>query len=919
MSIKLFPIRTTILGMKRLILCSCLTFFFSQGRAENLNQQIITRVDSVQQCIHPNETIVVPVTTENFWDVSSISLALNIDPSLLTFTSVQNIHPQLQTSNLFANQVGSMVMISWINPFGEADIGSGTMFELVFDAVPGQCQLSWDTITQGFCEYMNLQQNILAALFLDGNFEAWPIPVADAGPDKSIFLNECTTLTETGCGAGCTYQWNEGSSTASINVCPTDTTTYSVTVTNANGCTGSDEVTVYVIVKILTKADSVQQCVGNPQAVIVPITTENSWSVSGISLALIINTSVLSYTSIQNIHPELQSGALLANQLGSSVFISWISPFAPANIGSGTMFELVFNAVPGQCPLVWDVISQGFCEYTDINQNILPAEFIDGNYYGLPKPIADAGQDEDICEGDCITLTATGGVSYLWSNGTTTSDNTVCPNDSTLYIVTVTAANSCSETDTVNVNVNPIPLTYAGPDTTIYLNSCIDLIATGAGTGGTYLWNTGATDATINVCPFSTTIYSVTATNIYGCDAIDDVEITVIPGPNISGYVNYVNVMSTPMNNTEVRLIRNNNIIQTTTTDANGFYQFISLYDSAFLIDGASTKLWGGGNSNDALLIMRHFVGLSLLSGLPLEAADVNDDDIVNTLDASYVAQRFVGMVQGFPSGDWVFEKNTIVLNGQNEINDFGALCFGDVNASYVPPSLKIEPNIQLNIKGIKDISSFNDIDIPVFVDQDINIGAISIVFEYPDEIFEVTDVKLNAPNTETFIYNADEGELKIAYYNPEKFSLAKNDLLFLLSFKIKDMKRLPFKSITISVKANSELADEYGNVLSNIKLSAPEILLNRNEFVLGYNYPNPFFSETEIDYSLAEQGIVNLCVFNPMGEKIAVILNNESKDAGSYKVRFDGSGLASGIYFVKLEGQCRGKIFIDTRPIIKK
>jgi len=70
-----------------------------------------------------------------------------------------------------------------------------------------------------------------------------PLPVADAGADIAICLGDCPDLTATG---GIAYAWSNGGMTATINVCPTVTTTYTVTVTDINGCTDDDDVTVTV-------------------------------------------------------------------------------------------------------------------------------------------------------------------------------------------------------------------------------------------------------------------------------------------------------------------------------------------------------------------------------------------------------------------------------------------------------------------------------------------------------------------------------------------------------------------------------------------------------------------------------------------------------------------------------------------------
>jgi len=76
--------------------------------------------------------------------------------------------------------------------------------------------------------------------------------------------------------------------------------------------------------------------------------------------------------------------------------------------------------------------------------------------------IANAGQDKIICQGEFTNLTATGGTSYLWSNGMTGASITVSPTVNTKYWVYVSDGQGDSSVDTVSVNVNPLPVA-AGP------------------------------------------------------------------------------------------------------------------------------------------------------------------------------------------------------------------------------------------------------------------------------------------------------------------------------------------------------------------------------------------------------------------------------------------------------------------------
>jgi hypothetical protein len=73
------------------------------------------------------------------------------------------------------------------------------------------------------------------------------------------------------------------------------------------------------------------------------------------------------------------------------------------------------------------------------------------------------------------------------------------------------------------------------------------------------------------------------------------------------------------------------------------------------------------------------------------------------------------------------------------------------------------------------------------------------------------------------------------------------------------------------------------------------------NGFSLLQNYPNPFKSSTQIEYSIPQSGTVILKVYNLLGQEVTTLVNQEQKP-GSYSVTFDASTLASGIYMYRIE-----------------
>ncbi|MFC1551527.1 T9SS type A sorting domain-containing protein [Candidatus Latescibacterota bacterium] len=68
-------------------------------------------------------------------------------------------------------------------------------------------------------------------------------------------------------------------------------------------------------------------------------------------------------------------------------------------------------------------------------------------------------------------------------------------------------------------------------------------------------------------------------------------------------------------------------------------------------------------------------------------------------------------------------------------------------------------------------------------------------------------------------------------------------------------------------------------------------------------NYPNPFNPTTTLTYSIAKSSHVTLSVYSMTGQKIATLVDSYMS-AGEHSVKFDGRGLASGVYFYRFESE---------------
>jgi hypothetical protein len=82
--------------------------------------------------------------------------------------------------------------------------------------------------------------------------------------------------------------------------------------------------------------------------------------------------------------------------------------------------------------------------------------------------------------------------------------------------------------------------------------------------------------------------------------------------------------------------------------------------------------------------------------------------------------------------------------------------------------------------------------------------------------------------------------------------------------------------------------------------------------FALAQNYPNPFNPSSVIRYQVSETRNVRLSVYDVLGREVALLVN-ESKPPGVYSVTFSSVGLASGVYFYRLQAGS----FTETRKMI--
>ncbi|MCD4697678.1 MAG: T9SS type A sorting domain-containing protein [Bacteroidales bacterium] len=263
-------------------------------------------------------------------------------------------------------------------------------------------------------------------------------------------------------------------------------------------------------------------------------------------------------------------------------------------------------------------------------------------------------------------------------------------------------------------------------------------------------------------------------------------------------------------------------------------------------------------------------------------------------------------MITSFPSGDWFYNTINLTINGNQVVNDFAMLCFGDVNSSYAPAK-KDKGSVYMVYEGTQIIQSFTAFEISVSIQDMIEAGAISLGILYPEEYMQVNEVELINTNG-SVIFTAEEGLCRIAWADLNALNLTAGDEMLVLHCTANDLSNMQ-GPIQLSLNANCEFADPSAQVLDNITLSVPQLTTlavgigNAVEdgLWLSENYPNPFSNSTTIRYQIPAQGHVSLKVMDITGKTVSELVNWQHAK-GEYFVEFNGDRLEAGIYFYKLE-----------------
>ncbi len=330
------------------------------------------------------------------------------------------------------------------------------------------------------------------------------------------------------------YAWSDGSASSGITV--TNGGAYTVTVTAANGCTGTStyQLTQWSLpnaqINGLTAVCDGQSA--NLQA--TPAGMSYLWSDGGLTSSIQPNQSgnyTVTVTDLNGCSNTASQPVTIHNNPSPVITGNFnVCQGTTGQLNAGSFPGAVYSWSNGATTAAITPSTSGLytVTVTDINGcSGTTSQLL--NILTLPTPVISG--NTGFCQGTTTQLSCTTGYpQYQWSTGSTASTTTISSGGN--FTVTVTDQNGCTGTNSFSAILFPLPQVSL-PATVDLCDGTSSVLS--PGTFNSYLWSDGSTGATLSVN--STGLYAVTVTDINGCSAnsASAVQVHTPPVPVIQG------------------------------------------------------------------------------------------------------------------------------------------------------------------------------------------------------------------------------------------------------------------------------------------------------------------------------------------------------------------------------------------------
>ncbi len=361
-------------------------------------------------------------------------------------------------------------------------------------------------------------------------------PSSGPSPNISQGAYSCNGQFTLNAGAGfSSYAWSTSANQQQITVNLGGT--YTVTVTDGSGCTGTDAITVSIpSPPVVSISGDASFCAGTANVLTATAGfNQYSWSNAGNAAQTTVSTAgtytvtatdnfgctdteSFTVSTLPNPTPSVANATLCPGN--TAILTATGGSFTNYDWSGGTNSGATTTVNQAGTYTVTVTAANGCTGTASANVSLLPA----------PNPVIN--QSVYACNGQFTLSTAAGFTSYAWSNSVTNQTQITVTQNGT-YTVTVTNASGCTGTDELFVTIPTPPVVNITGDNQICTGENTVLQATAG--FNTYLWSNNSGQPQITVSASGT--YTVTATDAFGCSDTETFTLTVLtsPTPVISG------------------------------------------------------------------------------------------------------------------------------------------------------------------------------------------------------------------------------------------------------------------------------------------------------------------------------------------------------------------------------------------------
>ncbi|MEO8378993.1 MAG: hypothetical protein ABI779_04940 [Acidobacteriota bacterium] len=376
-----------------------------------------------------------------------------------------------------------------------------------------------------------------------------PLPTPAITGPTSVCATGSVTLDAGGGYSG--YLWSNGAVSQTINVSPASTTNYSVTVTDGNGCQGTDSHTVTVNANpTVTITGPTSTCASTNIVLDAgPGFASYSWSTGDLTRQITVAPTINTVYSVTVTDGNGCTATDTHNVSVNALPTATITPGGPTTFCAGG--NVVLTASPAASWL-WSngatsqnitvnatgsysvqVTSAAGCSATSAPTSVTVN----------PAPVVTITGPTSSCASAPVLLDAGSGfASYLWSNGATSQTITVSPAATATYSVTVTDGSSCSGSDSHTVTVSANPTATISVAASVCQGSTGNAASVAIQPGATYTWSivngtiTGGagTHAITFTAGASGTVDLGITINAGACTSSGTANVPIVPPPTVT-------------------------------------------------------------------------------------------------------------------------------------------------------------------------------------------------------------------------------------------------------------------------------------------------------------------------------------------------------------------------------------------------